>query len=158
MSRLHVPEEGFDLSENTQAVPWDFLNARCKSFHVEFLQLSAAGMSLEQAQALKNHVVLKIDFAHQIAGFRGVRVSMDVNQDLASTPSEDGGIPWKPGKMLVKPVVYRGASRSSARTFELEIYQESNLQRFLEELLVYGMQEFSFTNISDRYFGCRDFM
>ncbi|KXJ84754.1 hypothetical protein Micbo1qcDRAFT_227635 [Microdochium bolleyi] len=151
MSRA-IPAEGFNLTENPSAVPNNLLAARCQSLYVEFLQVSAQGALVEGA---KNHVVLKVDFEHITARCRGVRISMDIDQDLEL---EDDGTGLKPGKMMVKPVSYRGASTSSARSFELPLQRQTTLQAIISPFVGYGLQDFYFQEVADRYYGCRDFM
>jgi len=148
---LDFPSEGYNLTEDPEVLPENLLRTECLKVFVEFLQTSGAANA-------KNHVILKIDFKTVCEGYRGTRISMDVKFDLGSTGSDDSEPGRKPGKMLVKPVIYTGVSASSARTFQISVHPNLPLSYIIDTLLHHRLHDFYFTNINARYYGCRDFM
>jgi hypothetical protein len=126
--------------------------------YIEFLSVSTDGLTLDQASRVKNHAIWKFDFTTAYGEYVGARLSMDVNFDLASSPSESGAS-YKPGGMMVKPVRYAERSNSSARTIEIPFAEDVRLSYVIYHLTEENrLHEFSFVNIDDRYYGCRDWM
>lgn len=148
---LNFPSEGYNLTENPQVLPQILLRSECAKVFVEFLQIS-------QTATAKNHVILKVDFKTPCEDYEGARLSMDVEFELGSTGSDDSQPGLKPGKMLVKPVPYTLSSTSSARTFQIRVHPNLPFGYIVNTLLHYGLHDFYFTNIDDRYYGCRDFV
>ena len=151
--RLAFPEDGYDLTHDPAVLPKSLLHARCSKFFIEFLKVDTTGMSVERAQNAKNHVIFKIDLEEPVDGYTGVRVSMDIDFDVGSSPSG-----FKPGHILVKPVQYDMSSRSSARTLQARITPGKRLGDIITAIVGAGLHKFHFTNKKEKYFGCRDFM
>lgn len=150
--------DGYNVSlYGLAAVPACFLNARCARFFVEFLSLADSETPTEEARRLKNHAVLKIDFDSVVSSYRGVRVGMEADYDLASEPGQ-GGTSYKPGKMLVRPVSYAMASYRSLRTVEVQVQGIFTLYHYLRAIVDNRVEKFLFVNINEKYYGCRDFM
>jgi hypothetical protein len=155
---LSFSPDGYDVTNGVSQIPMEFLEMRCARLYIEFLRVSTDGMTVEQRNRAKNHVIFKIDFEVSYNRYAGVRISMEPNWDVASSPSENGEHREKPGRMFVKPVPYEGVSRSTARTIEIPLAQDVLLYYLLGAIMNSGVHDFSFATINDRYFGCRDFM
>ncbi|RFU34103.1 hypothetical protein B7463_g2211, partial [Scytalidium lignicola] len=125
---LSFQQEGYNITENMNALPQSLQNIICTKMFIEFLGVTSAGAQVVNNNA-KNHAIIKVDFQTATGGYRGARISMEVDFDLASTGSDGAEPSYKPGKMLVRPCV-----------------TSANMHRFY------------FVNIDDKYFGCRDFI
>ncbi len=76
-------------------------------------------MSVEGQGSTGNHAI-KVDFDRQVGGsFNGAQVSVEVDWEVTSTGPDGQEPSRKPARFMVKPVSYRQASRSSARTLQL---------------------------------------
>lgn len=150
-------EYGYDITESLVFLPRNFMDQFCENVFIEFLTVSTDGRPVTQTNLAKNHVIFKIDFSSEALGFEAVRLSMDVNFDLASSDS-NGSASFKPGRLNLKPVTYKNVSRSSSRTFQLPLGENLRFGQILQVIYENSLHSFSFVNIGDRYYGCRDFM
>ncbi|RMD39893.1 hypothetical protein DV735_g5243, partial [Chaetothyriales sp. CBS 134920] len=148
--------DSYNLTEGDQ-IPQPFFEKVIHRAYIEFFSVSTEGMTLNEASRVKNHAIWKFDFTTPYGDYRGARLSMDVNFDIASSPSESGAS-FKPGGMMVKPVMYTERSTSSARTIEIPCATGLLLGYVTFHLMNNRLHEFSFVNINDRYYGCRDWM
>ena len=119
--RLEYGPDGYDITNGElNCVPHQFLTSRIWAVYVEFLKVSTIGMTVEHRQNAKNHAILKIDFETAYAPYGrrylGTRLSMEPDWERESTGSSSsrgGHTPsYKPGRLLMKPVVYPGRSLS----------------------------------------------
>jgi hypothetical protein len=152
-------KDGYNLSDGSSRISTEFLLARIEAIFVEFLSMSSTDTAATQANLTKNHVVYKIDFAKPVLGFEGARLAMDISFDSEYSLGRDGyESKFQPGRLNLKPVRFKGASTSSARTFQLSVARGLTLGLLISVLMSQGLQFFGFAIIGDRYFGCRDFM
>lgn len=149
--------DGYNLSDESTRIYAELLSAHIEAIYVEFLSMSSSDE--EVTNLTKNHVVYKIDFAKPILGFEGARLAMDVSFDSEYSHGRDGREAlFQQGRLNLKPVRYKGASMSSACTFQLSVMKGLTLGLLLSTLMSHRLQFFCFVIIRDRYFGCRDFM
>ncbi|POS74241.1 hypothetical protein DHEL01_v207357 [Diaporthe helianthi] len=91
--------DGYDVTDgNSTIVPKPLLENQIKAVYVEFL-----GVGQNPNPNAKNHVIFKIDFVsgtdgNYPGGYQGVRINMDVDQDVCSETSQGGG-PYQPGTL-----------------------------------------------------------
>ncbi|KAF2816374.1 uncharacterized protein BDZ99DRAFT_566212 [Mytilinidion resinicola] len=161
-AQQHTPPEadGYVLTDLTHVtdipslLPINILMAPCRSLHVEFLEISAPGMSNQDRENAKNRAVLKVNFSSQVGPYLGARISMDVDYD-----SEYEGSNFKPGRLMVKPIAYDAPSLSSVRTFLLAMNRGGLVfGDIIGTLLGVNLHQFDFTTVGHRFYGCRDFV
>ncbi|WEW61238.1 hypothetical protein PRK78_006728 [Emydomyces testavorans] len=151
--------EGYNITEyGTCILPPALLHAICRTFYVEFLQVKTDGMTVAEAMATKNHAIIKLDFENGVDIYRGARILMNVDFEIASDEDNVSEPRYRPGKLLLKPVTYPYPSTNSARTFRIGLAPNTTVGNLLDALLRQHMQFFHFIAINDKYYGCRDFI
>lgn len=145
--KLKFEKDGYAVIDMSE-MPIELKGMRCCRLFIEFLRVTNS-----QLRIPKNHCVFKVDFATDYDEYKGVRISMEPNWDLASDDY------YKQGRLLVKPVRYAHESNSTARSIELALQaEETRLYDLLLAFMSCGVHMFSFAEIEERYYGCRDFM
>ncbi|RYP33543.1 hypothetical protein DL767_004718 [Monosporascus sp. MG133] len=152
----------YDLTSNNvtlDILPPALLLCVCDRVFVEYLYDSKVGepptmktVGMEQAP---NHVVIKIDFAHNVDGYFGVHILMDVNPEILSADFKEDT--FARGVLYMKVLTYRGQSWNSCRTLEVELgpNRGRSLWTFMNQLLDKNMQTFSFVAMNGYYRGRR---
>ncbi|KAL1885293.1 hypothetical protein Plec18167_001950 [Paecilomyces lecythidis] len=113
---------------------------------------------------VKNHVILKVYFKHEIHGGSpdapertvGIRVSMetDANVPLPSTNQSLFG-----GNLKLKTFTYRGPTRSALKVVNIPILaRDITLFQFLAPVKEHHMHRFLFVSSGRDFMGCRDFI
>ncbi|KAK7431879.1 hypothetical protein QQZ08_001498 [Neonectria magnoliae] len=144
--------DGYNLTEDSWALPLVFRNAICDKFFVEFLKLSEDGNG-------KNHAILKVDFQRNVHGsYKGARIMMGVDFEPTLFESDGSRSAYQPGTLLVKPVKYQQASNKAVRTCQVSMAPSLSLGHIIGALLQSELQYFYFIAINGQYFGCRDFV
>jgi hypothetical protein len=104
-----------------------------------------------------NHAIIKFDLESPYDDYKGVRINMLPNWEIASDGEEDGPN-YKLGRLFVKPVRYLGPARTSARTCWIAFKKGISLEKILDVIESKKLHRFFFIDLDDKYYGCRDFM
>ncbi|OAA58517.1 hypothetical protein SPI_06590 [Niveomyces insectorum RCEF 264] len=156
---LNFEEPGYDVTQSgTHIIPQEFRNMIVWRVYVEFLKLPLDSSSITVQNAAKNHVTIKVDFTSVYDGkYKGVRINMQPNYEIGSSGPE-GGPTYKPGQLLVKPVIYWEKSLSAARAVEIQFAEGKSLDWLLFVLCSNKLHGFHFVDLQNKYYGCRDFV
>lgn len=158
--------KGYNLSENFEEFPDEFLDTVCFGLFVELLNTTrpAQGQQDQQALAEKkqaaNHAVFKIIFADECETYKGMRLEVYVSMEYASEEESIDGRQaiFLCGDIIAKPSPSSGPSSKSLWTCSLPINRNWEVRRVLKLLSDTKASEFQFVSIDNKYFGCRDWM
>ncbi|KAI0815585.1 hypothetical protein GGR55DRAFT_675205 [Xylaria sp. FL0064] len=140
-----------------EIIPEELRSKEIGAVYLEYFSVCPDGTPLEVQNRFQNHVTLKIDLTSPFHKVKSVRIDMTPDYGAESLGSK-GGRTHLPGQLFIRSLEYTGASRSTARTYQIHFARGIILEWLLLVIEKNNLQYFSFAIINNDYSGCRDFI